>query len=150
MTPYAIAILEDNAERIAAMKKWLADRLYMYEHCFFEAADQLIDWLAVNKQRVLIMSLDHDLEPLHQSQPGTGRLVADYLATKSPSFPIILHSTNRPAVVGMKQVLEESGWQCTVVAPYEDLTWIDEAWWPALRQQVLELALDEQPRRASA
>ena len=31
-----IAILEDNLDRQTAMKAWLNDRLYMYEHVFFD------------------------------------------------------------------------------------------------------------------
>jgi hypothetical protein len=150
MSDFAIAILEDDAGRIAAMKEWLDDRFSMYEHVIFESADRMIDWLALNLDRVLIASLDHDLEPIHQPNPGTGRLVADYLATKSPRFPIILHSTNRPAVAGMKQVLEDSDWLCSMVAPYDDLAWISETWWPTLRQQVLLLATKEESHRASA
>lgn len=150
MSAFAIAVLEDDAERIAAMRDWLADRFAMYEHQFFTSADQMVDWLSLNLHRVLIVSLDHDLEPIRQPHPGTGRLVADYLATKAPLFPIILHSTNRQAVVGMQQVLEESGWQCTVVAPYDDLAWIKETWWPTIRQQILRTAIHEETQRASA
>jgi hypothetical protein len=150
MKPLAIAILEDDPRRIAAMKDWLEDRLPMYEHVFHHAADQMIDWLSANLNRVLAVSLDHDLEPTYQPNPGTGRLVADYLTMKSARFPIVIHSTNRHAVAGMRQALEDNGWKCTIVSPYEDLLWIRESWWPALRQQILDQAALQEPRRASA
>ncbi len=146
----AIAILEDDLGRIAAMKEWLEDRLPMYEHVFYHSADQMIDWLSQNINRVLIVSLDHDLEPINQANPGTGRMVADYLGMKKARFPVLMHSTNRHAVTGMKLVLEDAGWECAVVAPYDDLAWIGESWWPTLRQQILRQASYEESQRASA
>ena len=148
--PLAIAILEDDLGRIAAMKEWLVDRLPMYEHVFYDSADQMIDWLSQNMGRVLIVSLDHDLEPIRQTNPGTGRLVAEYLAMKTARFPVLMHSTNRHAVTGMKQVLEDAGWECNVVVPYDDLAWVGESWWPMLRQQILNQAAILESHRASA
>jgi len=134
--PRSIAILEDDARRTAAMRDLLEAHLPMHEHRFFISADAMIEWLANNLDKLLILSLDHDLEPYSQPNPGTGRIVADYLAMKQPLCPVIIHSTNRHAVVGMKQVLEEFAWQVTSVMPYEDLEWVGEAWWPLMLEKL--------------
>jgi len=137
--PLKVAILEDNAERQAAMQAWLSDRLYMYEHFFFDEAAPMNAWLKANLSETLLISLDHDLDlkPGGDGRwldPGTGRDVADHLATNDPACPLIIHSTNRQAVIGMEQVLLERGWQVETVAPYGDLVWVAEAWWPMVKR----------------
>jgi hypothetical protein len=138
----AIAILEDDEQRVAAMRGWLEDRLYMYEHQIFSRADRMIEWLADQLKRVAVISLDHDLEPidaisrLETDNPGTGRIVAEYLAMKAPQCPVVLHSTNRPAVQGMRQVLEDADWKVDTVLPYGDLAWVSELWWPQIKNSI--------------
>lgn len=144
---YSIAILEDDSRRTEAMRAWLDDRFYMYEHRYFRRADEMIDWLTQNLEQTLVVSLDHDLEPERDENPGTGRIVADYLAMKTPRFPIVLHSTNRNAVQGMKQILEDAGWSVDTVSPYGDLDWVDEVWWPLLRGKIVDQAV---PKSESA
>lgn len=137
--PLKIAILEDNLDRQAAMKAWLSDRLYMYEHFFFDEAAPMNAWLQSNLAETLFISLDHDLElkPSGDGRwidPGTGREVADYLALQNPACPLIIHSTNSVAVDGMMEALTQSGWSVQRVTPYGDLAWVNEAWWPAVRE----------------
>ncbi len=139
--PLKIAILEDNLDRQTRMKAWLNDRLYMYEHVFFDEARPLNQWLQENLDETLLISLDHDLDlkPSENGRwldPGTGRDVANSLAKQTAACPIIIHSTNYDAVVGMESVLTESGWHVAKVQPYGDLAWIDEAWWPLVREQL--------------
>jgi hypothetical protein len=74
---------------------------------------------------------------MHQGaefDPGTGRDVADWLATNRPVCPVIIHSTNDLAVPGMQRVLEDSGWNCRCVTPYGDLDWIREIWHDAVAE----------------
>ncbi|MEX2187996.1 MAG: hypothetical protein WD875_14420 [Pirellulales bacterium] len=47
-----------------------------------------------------------------------------------PACPIIIHSTNYPAAIGMEAVLSDSGWRVERVTPYGDLDWIAESWLP--------------------
>jgi hypothetical protein len=136
-----IVILEDNLDRQAAMKSWLSDRLYMYEHFFFDEATPMIAWLQNHLAETLFISLDHDLDlkPSGDGRwldPGTGRDVADFLATQNASCPLLIHSTNTVAVDGMVEVLTQSGWSVQRVTPYGDLTWINEAWWPVVKEQL--------------
>ena len=69
--------------------------------------------------------------------PGTGRDVANYLATRSPSCPVIIHTTNGLAAPGMAMVLDDAGWKNDGVVPYNDLQWISE-WWLKKVSLILE------------
>ncbi len=136
-----IAILEDNLDRQTAMQALLADHYPHCEHYFCDEAEPFIAWLRLHLAETLFISLDHDLElkPTGDGRwydPGTGRMVADYLATCAPACPLIIHSTNRDAVMGMEMLLQESGWNVDIVTPYGDLDWIAESWWPAVQRSL--------------
>jgi hypothetical protein len=136
--PRFIAILEDNLDRQTAMKRWLDARFPSYQSIWFDEAEPMIAWLQEHLADTLFASLDHDLDlkPTDDGRwydPGTGRMVADYLVTCQPNCPIIIHSTNREAVVGMEMILQERGWNIAIVQPYGDLAWINEAWWPTVK-----------------
>lgn len=151
--PKKIAILEDNLDRQSAMQAWLNDRLYMYEHFFFDEAPAINSWLQANLSETLLISLDHDLDlkPTGDGRwfdPGTGRDTADFLAHQVPACPVLIHSTNAPAVHGMADVLTEQGWTVGIVTPYGDLAWIDEVWWPAVKEQLKHTQLDSNTRTA--
>ena len=136
---FKIAILEDNLDRQTAMKAWLENRLPHFEIFFCDEAVPFIQWLRANLAETRLISLDHDLElkPTGDGRwfdPGDGRMSADFLATREPVCPIIIHSTNCIAVIGMERVLQESGWQVETVAPYGHLAWVAEAWWPLVKR----------------
>jgi CheY-like chemotaxis protein len=137
-----IVILEDNAERQRAMRAWLADRFYSYEHQFFDDSSEMIRYLADHLTDTIVISLDHDLElkPTPDGRcldPGSGREVADYLAARIPVCPIVLATTNGPAAVGMELVLREAGWKTRRVVPFDDLRWIETDWYPAIRRAIV-------------
>jgi hypothetical protein len=86
--------------------------------------------------------LDHDLEiepgPTGTCvDSGTGRDVADYLAGKEPVCPVIIHTTNSQAAVGMEMVLKEAGWKTHRVVPFDDMEWIAKTWFPAIRRAIV-------------
>jgi hypothetical protein len=143
--PLKIAILEDNLPRQDAMRKILDDRCPMYEVVVFHSAAKMIGWLREHATEVIACSLDHDLEVVDGSNGdvidfGTGRQVAEHLATLSPTFGVVIASTNVPAARGMEQLLVEGGWSVARITPYEDLLWLREAWWPAMRRTLLGAA----------
>src|SRR3970282_244640 len=114
MVSLKIAILEDNADRRAAMCARLAARFPQFEICWFAAAQQMLGWLPENLSQTLAISLDHDLEGdgapgREPSDPGTGRQIADYLAAQTPQCHVVIHSTNVPAAIGMEYELQEAG-----------------------------------------
>ena len=150
--PLEIVILEDDARRRGAMRTALEERLPQYPPRFFTTAPEAARYLQDHLDRALLIVLDHDLDPIpvhprRSLDPGTGRDVADFLAARKPVCPVVIHSTNRPAVVGMQTELAEAGWDVRVVVPYGDLEWIDVEWRQAVRDAVVAAA---QPAAESA
>ena len=138
-----IYILEDDARRRQAMSAALADRFPQYPVRFFTTAPDMLDRLAqVDLSRLLAIGLDHDLELITGADgqcidPGSGRDVADWLARLHPACPVVIHSTNAPAAVGMQLALEDSGWEVDRVVPFGDLQWISECWLRAFRDAIV-------------
>ena len=99
----------------------------------FDNAPDMIDWLTNHLDDASLICLDHDLGPNRSRNgsvfdPGTGRDVADYLASRRPVCPILIHTTNSMAAPGMALVLEDSGWRHSRVVPYNDLEWVSQEW----------------------
>ena len=148
--PMKIAILEDNEDRKALMQSCLADRFFMYETRVFDNPAAMIDFLRVNLSETIVICLDHDLELKpgpsgRYIDPGSGREVADYLARQQPVCPVVIHTTNVAAAVGMEMVLRESGWTTRRVVPFEDLDWIPREWLRTVRRAILEMARPAEP-----
>jgi len=138
-----ILILEDNAERRHAMQDCLGDRFPQYGALVFESAPPMIEYLSRDDiPEPLLISLDHDLEfPAGRGgDPGTGRDVADCLAERRPICPVIIHTTNATAAVGMRSVLDESGWSTIRITPYDADRWIGETWFRAVRNAIVDAA----------
>ena len=139
---HSIVILEDDSNRIAVMDDCLADKFPFFERKFFRTAPDAIAWLDAHLSETACVSLDHDLEPQSPSDPdpGIGRDVADFLAARRPTCPVIIHTTNRPAAEGMELVLVDTGWKVERIMPYESCRWIPEAWLPLIRHAVVKSA----------
>jgi hypothetical protein len=140
-----IVILEDNADRAAAMRTCLVDRFHQYEIRVFAKAKDMIRFLETTLPDSLVLSLDHDLVPdIDERQawkdPGTGRDVAEFLASRQPVCPVVIATTNSPAADGMERVLHEAHWQTYRVIPFDDLAWIAKDWFKAMRQAILSMA----------
>src|SRR5262249_41102424 len=150
-----IAILEDNEERRAVMRDCLTDRFPQFEVRFFDAADDMIDFLDRHLPNTILISLDHDLELKHNPEgkaidPGTGRQVADFLARRPPQCPVVIATTNSSAAVGMEMVLQEARWITYRVLPFNDLEWITAQWFPTVRRAIVASApRTVEPRSAS-
>ena len=140
MPPY-VAILEDDAGRLAPMRPCLVRLLPQYEHAFFDNASEMIAWLPDHLHETVLISLDHDL-PLRQVRngqlvdAGTGRQVADYLATVPPVSPIIVHTSNEHFAPGMMWVLSDAGWYCRRIYPDAYHAWLGLAWSQEIRRMV--------------
>ena len=139
-----IAILEDNPDRRLAMQLRLNDRFSQYETHFFADAAPMVDWLRTHLADTVAIGIDHDLEMIQTESgelhdPGSGRLVADYLADRTPQCPVVFHSTNGPAVDAMEVILQEAGWTTYRITPYEDLSWIPE-WFLLFRRAIVNSA----------
>jgi Cyclic-phosphate processing Receiver domain len=137
-----IVILEDNDERQAEMRRCLQDRFHQYELVFFADAAAMVDYLATRLDDTIAICLDHDLELIPDGQgrpldPGTGRVVADFLASQSPRCPVVIHTSNSAAAVGMEMVLQEAGWKTYRVLPMNDLEWITTDWFRSVRRAIV-------------
>jgi hypothetical protein len=137
-----IAVLEDNPERIAAMRRSLSDRFYQYEVRFFDDATDMKAFLETSLPETLLICLDHDLELKHLStgevvDPGTGRDIADFLSARAPVCPVVIHTTNSPAAEEMESVLKESHWKTYRVLPFNDLEWIPTDWFRTVRRAIV-------------
>lgn len=132
-----ILVLEDNAERRAAMRARVAERLPMYELILTDDPGTFIGHLRDRGSRVLVVSLDHDLhERADQSTDLTGMQVVDHLVRQEPAFPVLLHTTNERDGARMEQRLKRGGWSVTWVKPFADTEWVNLAWYPALKRAV--------------
>lgn len=140
-------ILEDDRDRRVAMTQRLMERFPFLQITFFAAAAELISFLENQTLPDLaIIALDNDLEmiplPFGQWQdPGTGLDVAEWLARQAESLcPVIVHTTNTPYGDKMVACLNGAGWQVERVVPYDDLAWIDQEWFVAMRNAIVEFA----------
>jgi CheY-like chemotaxis protein len=139
MTSETITILEDDAERVREMKSCLNRLLPSVEVMVFDVAAEMIASFRRHGIRSLLISLDHDL-PIRRDEEnrlidcGTGREVADYLASLPPACPVIVHSSNIPCAAGMMLALKDAGWACHQVHPRDHLSWIGDEWAEAVRR----------------
>ena len=121
------------------MRTCLAEILPV-EAIFFEKSREMIAWLGQHLGEVVFISLDHDL-PLRDADGrsidcGTGREVADYLASMPPTCPVIVHSSNDVCAAGMFFALKDAGWPCSRVYPCNDTAWIGAAWAEQVRRYI--------------
>ena len=139
-----ILILEDNPDRREAMEKWLNDRLSMYGRVITDDPGEFLGYLRDYAADVLVVSLDHDL---HERPDGnttlTGMLVVDRLVELSPTFPVLLHTSNRHDGARMESRLREAAWKVTWVKPFEDTQWVGTDWYPALKRAIRRAARRE-------
>lgn len=127
----AIGVLDDDGERLAAMRAALAS--LRVPAVFFEDAPAMIRWLAALSQGPVLLSLDHDLGPKRvqggeEIDPGTGRDVVEWLVARPPWCPVIVHSSNVIAAQGMVFALEAAGWPVERVIPMVGVEWVGEGW----------------------
>jgi len=128
-----ILIMDDDERRLHSMNALIAGSYPHYETVLINNAPDTINWLKGNLSSAVLISLDHDLGPNRERDgevfdPGTGRDVVDYLVTKTPVCPVIVHTTNHIARDGMLFALEGAGWKTCFVVPQDDLEWIHGIW----------------------
>ena len=133
MTVDTIAILDDEPDRLEAMVPILNKCYPALNVVTFDNAPDINAWFENNLQSCVLICLDHDLGPTRKREgedfdPGIGRDVADYLASRDPVCPIIIHTTNTIARPGMIFVLEDADWIVSYVSPYSDVLWVKEVW----------------------
>lgn len=152
--PMQIVILEDNADRRRLMADALNERFGQYDIRFFQTSGETIAHLREDFDSLLAVILDHDLDLIpvdgHRViDSGTGRDVADFLATQHPICPVLIHTTNAPAAIGMLAVLDDAGWTTHRIIPDSELDWIPKYWWPEVRDAIVEFVGQPAPVQLS-
>lgn len=128
-----VAILEDDPRRASKMSEVLGTSVPGVELIFFDNAPDMIEWLSSNLPSVRLLCLDHDLGPSRERDgerfdPGIGRDVVGFLEERTPTCPVVIHSSNGPAADGMFYALQFAEWAVDRVTPYQDLEWVTERW----------------------
>jgi CheY-like chemotaxis protein len=139
--PGAIFLLEDNPARLAEMLDVLREVFPDHVVHVEDDSNSAIRWLTENQPRVDLISFDHDLDsvPRNESQPtdhGCGRDVVNFLATCSPTCPVIIHTSNAMAGDGMFYELKYSKWPVVRVYPHDHHDWVKSDWKSALLQLI--------------
>ncbi len=123
--PPIVLMLEDDVERLDRFEA-VAAKLGI-ELVVWADARRMIAELSAHLLSAALISLDHDLVPIHDIEPGDGLDVAKHLATLPPVCPVIVHTSNGvrgDAIIGE---LELAGWIYHRVPPIGD-DWIEVDW----------------------
>ena len=98
-----------------------------------------IAWLRDNQSVLDLVSLDHDLDSVPRGETpaidhGCGRPVADFLATRPPTCPVIIHTSNAEAGDGMYHELRRANWPVVRVYPHDHHEWVKTDWAATIRK----------------
>ncbi|MCE9565061.1 MAG: hypothetical protein K8U57_23770 [Planctomycetes bacterium] len=126
-----LLMLEDDAERMTRFQAVIA-RLDV-ELIVWRDAHCMIAELAAFLPAARLISLDHDLEPESDTDPGDGLDVAKHLANLSPMCPVIIHTSNGVRGDSMTGELELAKWKHHRVMPLGD-DWIEVDWYAIARR----------------
>ena len=150
--PRLLLILDDDRTRLRGFdeiasrlgKDWVV-KAWRDAFTMTSELDRLLDGAQ-------LISLDHDLykdlPPV--PDPGSGRVVADYLSKCKPACPVIVHSTNTDAAWGMHNALRAGGWMVELVHHLSQPKWIEELWLPTATRLVAAHREDRSPAVAAA
>lgn len=131
MTSPLILMLEDDNDRLTRF--WaVGDRLGV-EIIDWADANTMLAELSEHLASAALISLDHDLIPLRDVDPGDGLDVAKHLATLPPTCPVIIHTSNGRRGDMMIGELELAGWHYHRVLPVGD-DWIEHDWHRVVKQ----------------
>lgn len=132
-----IVMLEDDFDRIERFRSVLAKRTVDGELRVSRTVSDFVASYAALLSTPDLVALDHDLftDSPSDPDPGDGRDVAAFLATKTPVCPILIHSTNAPAADSMLFTLREAGWTVDRISPLGD-DWIEAYWYPYMTRML--------------
>ena len=136
--PPLLLILDDDRERLQRFEA-ISGRLGGdFKVSTWRDAPSMLAQIDTLVRDAALISLDHDLYPdsASDADPGSGRQVAEWLAERRPSCPVIVHSTNTDMAWGMHNALRAAGWTVELVHHINQANWIEELWLPAARRLV--------------
>ena len=122
-----ILILEDNNGRILEMHNCLHG---ITEFKIVRRVDEFILFYTENANKIIGISLDHDLEKSdpNESDPGDGRDVVKWMCDNSIRLPVVIHTSNSIMGDSMYFNLIDNGNSIDRIDPYDDLVWIRQSW----------------------
>jgi len=131
-----LLVLDDDAERLHGFEGVAAQAGAGFKG--WRTAPAMLAELDRHLPEARLISLDHDLykDAPADSDPGSGRMVADALAGRKPVCPVIVHSTNTDAAWGMHNALTRAGWTVELVHHLNQPRWIEERWLPVAKRLV--------------
>jgi len=118
-------MLEDDVERLDRFEV-VAAKLGV-EIISWADANIMLAEMGTHLHTATLISLDHDLFPFRDVDPGDGLDVAKHLATLAPLCPVIIHTSNRVRGDAMEGEFELAGWAYHRVPPIGD-DWIEADW----------------------
>jgi hypothetical protein len=132
-----LLMLEDDLDRIQRFRAIVA---HNHPHAILEIARTAPDfkskYWALSETPDLVC-LDHDLftDSPGDADPGDGRDVSDFLATRLAKCPALIHSSNSAAADSMLYSLRDAGWTVERIAPIGD-DWIESYWYPVACEMI--------------
>ena len=132
--PHLILMLEDESDRLDRFDAVLSVLGEAIEWQHWRTAFDFIAGFESSGRSPDLICLDHDLFTEHPDDPdpGDGRDVARFMATKTPCCHVIIHSSNAQAADSMLFTLEDAKWDVEKIAPLGD-DWIESYWWPTAK-----------------
>jgi hypothetical protein len=131
VTAPIVLMLEDDDERLERFEA-VAAKLGV-ELVSWPDARAMIAEMGRYLPTAALISLDHDLMPIHDIEPGDGLDVAKHLAALPPTCPVIIHTSNRVRGDAMMGELELAGWTYHRIPPIGD-DWIEVDWFRAVKK----------------
>ncbi len=129
-------VLEDNVDRMASFREAAEQFDPSQELKLWRIAKHMIEDIPRCLPNATLISLDHDLYRHNDDDPdpGTGREVANHLASLEPVCPVIVHSTNTDEAWGMYNELTYAKWQVELIHHLDEPRWIQERWASLVRK----------------
>ena len=127
-----VLILDDDRARLRGFEAAVPRLGAGWSVKTWRDAPTMISELDQHLRGARLISLDHDLyrDSPSDPDPGTGRVIADELAKRTPVCPVIVHSTNTDAAWGMHNQLSSGGWGVELLHHLSQPNWIEELWLP--------------------
>ena len=123
-----VLILEDDLGRTERFRVALKRLGTNFEMKVWRNAKKMIEELDGYLQTSILISLDHDLNPIRAGEdPGDGLDVAKFLASRTPVCPVIVHTSNISRSEAMMGELELAGWTVKRVGPIGE-DWVEVDW----------------------
>lgn len=142
-------MLEDDLDRIRRFRAVVALNFPNAKLDIYRTAPSFISAYANLLTTPCLVCLDHDLfvDSPNDPDPGDGRDVTDYLASRPDKYPTLIHSTNGPAADSMMFSLREARWTVDRISPIGD-DWIETFWFPTAREMAARGNDEESEGRA--